>query len=60
MQVETALGLVQRWFCILGNAKKRWNYSDELLGLAVHAAVRLHNWMLRNRNLNYDNTSRIY
>lgn len=52
--VETAFGRVQRWFSILGNKKKYWNYSEDLLDLAVHASTRLHNWMLRQRRLNYN------
>ena len=37
-----------------GSILKLWNYDDDLLELATLASIRLHNWMLRNRQLNYD------
>jgi len=54
MTVETSYKRVEDWFPILGNAKKMWNYSTYLLQLSIHAAVRLHNWLLRIRDLNYN------
>lgn len=54
MQVENAFGRVQEWFGILGNRCKKWHYDRDLLILAVHAAARLHNWMLTNRDLSYN------
>lgn len=47
VQVEHVFNRIQQWFPILG--KKRWNYSDDLLFLAVHAACRVHNWLLQKR-----------
>lgn len=52
--VENAFGRVQMWFPILGVEKKFWTYDLELLELAVGAATKLHNWMLRNRGLSYN------
>jgi hypothetical protein len=59
--IETAYGRIQRWFPILGIRKKYWNYNDDLLTLAVYASVRLHNWLLRIRKLDYSiNTDQQY
>ena len=55
--VENSFGRVQMWFPILGNSKAKWNYDPVLLGYAVHACTRLHNWMMHERNLNYDPTT---
>ena len=51
--VETAFSRVCMWFPILGNNKDKWNYSDEVLLLSVHAASRMHNWMMNTENLSY-------
>ena len=52
--IENAFGRVQMWFPILGNKRKYWSYDEETLELAVGAATKLHNWMMRNRGLDYD------
>jgi hypothetical protein len=52
--VENAFGRVQMWFPILGAASQYWRHDEELLELAVGAACKLHNWMLRIRGLQYD------
>lgn len=52
--IENAFGRVQMWFPILGIEKCYWNYDDELLELAVGAATKLHNWMLKVRKLSYN------
>ena len=52
--VENAVGRVQKWFPILGLQKSYWNYDQELLELAVGAAMKLHNWMLRTRGIRYN------
>eukprot|EP01040_Poterioochromonas_malhamensis_P006627 gene6627-7139_t len=54
--VENAFGRVQNWFPLLGNNKYKWNYKHFTLNVAVHAAARLHNWLLQVRDLNYDPT----
>ena len=52
--IENAFGRVQMWFPILGIEKCYWNYDDDLLELAVGAATKLHNWMLKHRNVSYN------
>jgi hypothetical protein len=52
--IENAFGRVQMWFPILGVQKAYWNYDDELLEVAVGAATKLHNWLLRRRDVSYD------
>lgn len=52
--VENAFGRVQNWFPLLGNKLHKWNYEHYTLILAIHAAARLHNWMLYVRGLDYD------
>ena len=58
MGIENAFGRVGMWFPLLGNNKKRLNYSDNVIKYAIHAASRLHNWILNTENLSYSaNTS---
>ena len=52
--IENAFGRVQLWFPLLGVEKKQWPYDDKLLGTAVEAACKLHNWMMRHRRLSYN------
>ena len=52
--IENAFGRVQLWFPLLGVEKKQWPYDDKLLGTAVEAACKLHNWMIRHRRLSYN------
>ena len=52
--IENAFGRVQMWFPILGNQKAYWNYDLETLDLAIGAATKLHNWMLRKRRISYN------
>ena len=52
--IENAFGRIQMWFPILGINLAYWKYDDEMLELAVGAAIKLHNWMLRKRGLAYD------
>jgi hypothetical protein len=52
--VECAFGRVQRWFPITGVNKTYWTHKHELLVLAVTASMKLHNWMMRNRHLEYN------
>jgi hypothetical protein len=54
MGVENAFGRVQMWFPILGVNRSYWNHDEEMLRLSVDAACKLHNWILRNRGLQYD------
>jgi hypothetical protein len=41
------------WFPLLGNNKRKLPYSEEVLMLAVHAAGRLHNFIMNTENLSY-------
>ena len=52
--IESAFGRVQMWFPILGNEKSFWTFDEETLELAVGAATKLHNFMLRSRGLAYN------
>ena len=51
--VETAFRRIKAWFPILGRNKQYWHYDEELLHLTVEASVKLHNWMMRKRELSY-------
>jgi len=52
--IENAFGRVCSWFPILGNDKKRMNYDDTHIVMAIHAASRLHNWLMNVDGLSYD------
>jgi hypothetical protein len=54
--VEKRYGRVGLWFPLLGNNKKKLPYSEKVLFLAIHAAVRLHNWLMDSENLSYSAT----
>jgi hypothetical protein len=51
--VENKYQRVGAWFPLLGNNKKKLMYSEKMLLLAIHAAVRLHNYILSTENLSY-------
>jgi hypothetical protein len=51
--VENSYGRVGMWFPLLGNNKKKLPYSETVLFLAIHAAARLHNWIMDTENLSY-------
>jgi hypothetical protein len=44
--VENSYGRIAAWFPILGNNKKKLNYSENVLMLSVQATVRLHNFIM--------------
>lgn len=52
-QVENAFCRLKMWFGCLGKHKSQWDCSEDMFILVVQATVRLHNWMLRIRTLNY-------
>ena len=52
--VENALGRTESWFPILGKYNKYFRGNKILLALTIHASVRLHNWLLRIRKLDYN------
>jgi len=51
--VENSYQRVGAWFPLLGNNKKKLPYSEKVFFLAVHAAARLHNWIMDSENLSY-------
>jgi hypothetical protein len=52
--VENAFGRVQMWFPIFGHASRYWVYDLETLELATRVAMKLHNWLLRHRDIDYN------
>lgn len=52
--VENSFGRVQMWFPILGLQRSYWNFDVESLELATDAAMKLHNFLIRSRGLNYN------
>ena len=56
--IETAFSRVCMWFPILGVNKAKWNYDSYTLELSIHAASKLHNWLMNTEGLSYSaNTS---
>ena len=53
MGVENSYARVGTWFPLLGNNKKKLNHSENILMLAVQAAVRLHNFIMNTEQLSY-------
>jgi len=51
--VENTYSRVVVWFPLLGNNKKKMPYSEKVLFLSIHAATRLHNWIMNSENLSY-------
>jgi hypothetical protein len=51
--VENSYARVGTWFPLLGNNKKKLNYSENILMLAVQAAVRLHDFIMNTEQLSY-------
>jgi hypothetical protein len=51
--VESSYSRVAAWFPLLGNNKRKLNYSEHMLILAVQAAVQLHNFIMNKENLSY-------
>jgi hypothetical protein len=53
MGVENSYCRLCQWFPLLGNNKKRLNYSENIIFLAVQASVRLHNYIMNTEKLSY-------
>jgi hypothetical protein len=51
--VENTYSRVGTWFPLLGKKKKKMPYSEQVFFLAIHAATRLHNWIMNSENLSY-------
>jgi len=49
--VENSYGRAGIWFPLLGNNNNKLLYSEKALILAIHAAARLHNWILHTENI---------
>jgi len=43
-----------KWFPLLGANKSKLPYDHRTVKLAIHAAARLHNWLMNTENLDYD------
>jgi len=51
--VEISFARVGTLFPLLGNKKKKLSYNENILMLAVQAAVRLHNFIMNTEQLSY-------
>ena len=51
--VENSYQRTGAWFPLIGNNKRKLPYSDKVLFLAIHAAIRLHNFIMNSEQLSY-------
>jgi len=51
--VENSYQRTGAWFPLIGNNKCKLPYSDKVLFLAIHAAIRLHNFIMNSEQLSY-------
>ncbi len=51
--VENSYQRTGAWFPLIGNHKCKLPYSDQVLFLAIHAAFRLHNFIINSEQLSY-------
>jgi len=51
--VENSCQRTGAWFPLTGNNKHKLPYSDQVLFLAIHAAIRLHNFIMNSEQLSY-------
>jgi hypothetical protein len=51
--VENSYQRTGAWFPLIGNNKRKLPYSDKVLFLAIHAAIRLHNFTMNSEQLSY-------
>ncbi len=51
--VENSYQKTGAWFPLIGNNKRKLPYSDKVLFLAIHAAIRLHNFIMNSEQLSY-------
>ena len=51
--VENSYQQTGAWFPLLGNNKRKLPYSDRVLFLAIHAAIRLHNYIMNAEHVLY-------
>ncbi len=51
--VENSYQSTGAWFSLLGNYKHKLPYSDKVLFLAIHAAIRLHDFIMNSEQLSH-------
>jgi hypothetical protein len=51
--VENSYQRTGAWFPLIGNNKRKLPYSDQVLFLAIHAAIRLHNFIMNSEQFSY-------
>ena len=51
--VENSYQRTGAWFPFIGNNKCKLPYSVQVLFLAIHAAIRLHNFIMNSEQLSY-------
>jgi hypothetical protein len=51
--VENSYQRTGAWCPLIGNNKRKLPYSDQMLFLAIHAAIRLHNFIMNSEQLSY-------
>jgi hypothetical protein len=51
--VENSYQKTGAWFPLIGNNKHKLPYSEKVLFLAIHAAIRLHNFNMNSEQLSY-------
>ncbi len=54
--IENSYQRTGAWFPLLGNNKHKLPYSEPVLFLAIHATIRLHNFIMNTENLSYSAT----
>ena len=50
---ENGYQRVGAWFPLLGNNKRKLPYTENIITMAIHAAVWLHNFIMNTENLSY-------
>jgi len=58
--VENSYQKTGAWFPLIGNNKHKLLYSDQVLFLAIHAAIRLHNFIMNSEQLPYSALESVY
>jgi hypothetical protein len=51
--VENSFQRTGAWFPLIGNNKHHLPYSDQVLFLAIHAAITLHNFIMNSEQLSF-------
>jgi hypothetical protein len=53
ISVENSYQRTATWFPLLGNKKHNLPYCDKVLFLAIHAAIRIHDFIMNSEQLPY-------